>query len=92
MAERVAVFIDGSNLYYKLKSPEMDFKNLRNFNYRGLCEFLARGRTVVACGYYVGAVRAGLEDARAQEMRKKQQQLFGHLESPSQQFIIKRGI
>ncbi|MDO8667661.1 MAG: hypothetical protein Q7K35_01020 [bacterium] len=40
--ERVAVFIDGSNLYHKLK--ELRIPNTINFSYAGLCKKLARGR------------------------------------------------
>ena len=54
--DTVAVFIDGSNFYNKLK--ELGVRHTPNFNYRGLAEWLAHGRDVVYCGYYVGVVRA----------------------------------
>ena len=68
--KRLAVFIDGSNLYFKLKSLEI--KNLSRFNFRGLVEWLARGRKIVSAGYYVGVVRAKADDIKGQKMRQAQ--------------------
>ena len=51
----VAVFIDGSNFYYKVK--DLGIRHLASFDYRGLAEWLGNGRQVVYCGYYVGVVR-----------------------------------
>src|SRR6266487_2399080 len=61
--DRVAVFIDGSNFYNKLK--DLGIRNTPKFDYRGLAEWLAHGRTVVYCGYYVGVVRAKPGDVKA---------------------------
>jgi hypothetical protein len=41
--KRVAVFIDGSNLYHKLK--DLKVPNTINFRYIDLCKKLARDRT-----------------------------------------------
>jgi len=87
--ERVAVFIDGSNLYYKLRSLEI--KSKRSFDFHGLAYWLARGREVVSQRYYVGVVRAKEGDERGQQLRKRQQQLFSHLSSSSQGFVVSRG-
>ncbi len=89
--ERIAVFIDGSNLYYKLRSKELGFKNLNKFNYKGLSEFLARERKVVYQGYYVGVVRVEKGNKKGEELRREQQRLFAHIESKVQGFTIKRG-
>lgn len=89
--ERVAVFIDGSNLYHKLKDKEIDFGNTTKFNFRKFANWLALDRDIVYCGYYVGAVKADAGDARAQNLRKNQQKLFSHLCSKEQSFEIKRG-
>jgi hypothetical protein len=62
--DTVAVFIDGSNLYNKLK--DLGIRHTPNFNYRGLAEWLARGRDLVYCGYYVGVVRAKPGDIKAE--------------------------
>ncbi|MDO8462729.1 MAG: NYN domain-containing protein [bacterium] len=87
--ERIAVLIDGSNFYYKLKSLEV--KNKRKFDFRGLTAWLARERSVISQRYYVGVIRAKEGDERGQQLRKRQQQLFSHLTSPSQHFEVRRG-
>lgn len=87
--ERVAVFIDGSNFYNKLK--EIDVRHYPTFNYRGLAEWLAHGRDVVYCGYYVGVVRAKPGDAKAEAMKNQQVNLFNNLQSKRQQFTVHRG-
>lgn len=48
--DTVAVFIDGSDFYNKIK--ELGIRHTSNFDYRGLAEWLAHGRMVVYCGYY----------------------------------------
>ena len=85
--QRVAIYIDGSNLYHKLK--ELDINDTISFNYRGLSDFLARDRKVIAYRYYVGVVRVKKENKKAVNMRKNQQKLFSNLEK--QGFRIKRG-
>jgi uncharacterized LabA/DUF88 family protein len=87
--ERVAVFVDGSNFYNKLK--ELSIRHTPNFDYRGLAEWLALGRTIVECGYYVGAVRAKAGDAKAEAMKNQQVNLFNNLQSKRQRFIVHRG-
>lgn len=87
--ERIAVFIDGSNLYYKLKS--LGIKRTRSFDFHGFAHWLARGREVVSQRYYVGVVRAKEGDERGQQLRKRQQQLFSHLALPTQHFEVRRG-
>lgn len=87
--ERVAVLIDGSNLYYKLKS--LGIKRTRSFDFHGFAHWLAHGREVVSQRYYVGVVRAKEGDERGQQLRKRQQQPFSHLALPVQHFEIRRG-
>ncbi|MFA6161187.1 MAG: NYN domain-containing protein [Patescibacteria group bacterium] len=89
MEERVAVFIDGSNFYYKLKS--LNVAHLLVFDYGRFTEWLARNRHIVARGYYVGVVRAKSDDDKAQKMRLNQRRLFNYLLQPSQGFYIKKG-
>lgn len=88
---RVAVYIDGSNFYHKMKSPELNIENLTNFNFRGLAEKLVSGRVIVSCRYYVGVVRAEENNEKGQKLRKEQQRLFAHLKSPGQNFVVKQG-
>ena len=88
--KRVAVYIDGSNLYYKLK--ELDIKNITYFEYGKLAEWLAReDGSVVAKRYYIGAVRAKGGDKKAVRMQENQVRLFNHLRSKSEGFSVQRG-
>lgn len=83
--KRVAVYIDGSNLYFKLK--ELDIKNITYFEYGKLAEWLAReDGSVVAKRYYIGAVRAKGGDKKAVKMQENQVRLFNHLRSRSEGF------
>jgi len=68
--EKVAIYIDGGNLYHKLK--DLKVPNTTDFNYYGLCEYLARGRKIVVHRYYVGVVRAKKDDKKGQRLRKAQ--------------------
>lgn len=87
--DTVAVFIDGSNLYNKLK--DLGMRHTPNFNYRGLAEWLARERDLVYCGYYVGVVRAKPGDSKAEALKNRQVNLFNNLQSKHQRFVIQRG-
>ncbi|MFH1145388.1 MAG: NYN domain-containing protein [bacterium] len=87
---KVAVFIDGSNLYFKLK--ELDLVNLLHYDYRGLSQWLARDREIMSVSYYVGVVRVEHgSNKKIIEMRKSQQRLFAHLQSSAQNIQIKKG-
>ena len=87
--ERVAVFVDGSNFYRRLK--DLGIRHVNKFDYRGLALWLARSRSLVYCGYYVGVVRAAPGNLKAQSMRAKQIGLFNHLQSKKQRFVVNRG-
>ena len=86
---RVAVFIDGGNFYFKLK--ELEVKNISHFGYRQLAEWLARDRTVIFVGYYVGVVRAQPNDVKGQKLRAGQVGLFNYLRSKEQRLAIRQG-
>ena len=86
---RVAVFIDGGNFYHKLK--DLKIQNKSQFGYRQLAEWLARDRTLVYAGYYIGVVRAKPDDVKGQALRAGQVGLFNFLRSPKQRFIIRQG-
>lgn len=83
---RIAVFIDGSNLYFKLK--DLKIPNTTGFDYLGLCNLLARKRNLISHSYYVGVVRA-TDDKKEQERRMAQRKLFNTL--MIQRFTIRRG-
>lgn len=86
---KVSIFIDGSNFYFKLKSLKLE--NLSRFDYRGFIEWLARGRSIVYAGYFIGVVRAKPDDKKGQKMRRAQVNLFNFLKSKKQNFIINKG-
>ena len=87
--DRVAVFVDGGNFYFKLRS--LSLPCLLKFDYGGFVGWLAHGREIISRQYYVGVVRAAQNDERAQQLRINQRRLFNHLLSPSQGFQIKKG-
>lgn len=87
--DTVAVFIDGSNFYNKLK--DLGIRHTPSFDYRGLAEWLAHGRTVVSCGYYIGVVRAKPGDTKAEAMKNQQVNLFNNLQSKRQHIVVHRG-
>ena len=80
---RVAVFIDGSNLYFKLRSlipSKMDFIGYR---YRDLAlSLLGQGEKLSYIGYYVGVVRdtkRTRDHEKTLELLRNQQKLFEQL-------------
>ncbi|NCU42029.1 MAG: NYN domain-containing protein [Candidatus Moranbacteria bacterium] len=86
--ERVAVYIDGSNFYYKLK--DLSLKNLVYFQYGEFAKFLCRSeRCLVGKRYYIGAVKA--RDEKSKKMQEDQVRLFSHLQSDKCRFSIQRG-
>lgn len=86
---RAAVYIDGSNFYFKLRNLKL--KNISKFDYHAFSQWLARDRSIISKRYYVGVVRAEESNIKGQELRREQQKLFAHLTSPNQEFIIKQG-
>jgi len=87
--ERVIVFLDGSNFYHRLKDPELDFKQLLIFDYKRFAEWLAHGRKIVDCIYYVALVRKEVGNIKSEELVKDQQKLFAYLQK--QGWKIKTG-
>lgn len=89
--KRVAIYIDGSNFYFKLSSTPLNFSNLTHFDYFGFAKWLARDRIFGNVRYYIAVVRAKEDNQKGQELRKKQQKLFAHLTSPLQNCVVKKG-
>jgi uncharacterized LabA/DUF88 family protein len=84
---RAAVFIDGSNFYFKMKS--LGVKRLKKYGYYALCKDLAGDRKIMTIGYYVGVVRATFSDVKGQKLRRAQIDLFNHLRD--QKVIVHKG-
>jgi len=87
--ERVVIFLDGSNFYHRLKDPELKFKQLLNFDYKKFAEWLAHGRKIINCIYYVGLVRKEKNNQKSEDLMGKQQKLFANLKN--QGWEIKTG-
>lgn len=80
---RVAVFIDGSNFYFKLKTLVPKKMDMINYRYLDLIKsMLYDGEQISYFGYYVGVIRADgklKNSKKAQTMRTNQQRLFAGL-------------
>jgi uncharacterized protein (TIGR00288 family) len=87
--QRVAIFLDGSNFYHRMKDAELDFKQSLGFNYKSFAEWLAYDRNIVSMTYYVGLVRKEQGNTKSEELVKNQQKLFANLKK--QNWIIKTG-
>lgn len=79
--ERVIIFLDGSNFYHRLKDAELNLKQLLGFSYKKFAEWLAHGRHIVKCVYYVGLVRKEKGNSKSEELVKNQQRLFANLKN-----------
>lgn len=76
---RVIIFLDGNNFYHRLKDPELNFKNLLGFDYKKFAQWLAHGRKIVDCIYYVGLVRKEAGNPKSEALVSNQQRLFAFL-------------
>jgi len=79
--------MDGSNLYFKLKS--LGFKNLLSFKFSDFAKFLAGKDKLIKSSYYVGVVREKVGDKKSKELMSGQMKLFSALRR--QGFDIIRG-
>ncbi len=87
MSEKVAVFIDGGNLYRLLK--EHGILPGKRFDYSAFVNFLLRGRALSSKTYYVGIVRNHDGTTQSQKMVEGQQKFLTNL--AGQGFNIERG-
>lgn len=78
MAERVAIFIDGSNFYFKLK--ELNIDHLLNLDLGKFAKFLARNRKIVKKCYFIGKVRQD-GTPKSEKLFDGQQKLLGRLKN-----------
>lgn len=75
-SERVAILVDGSNMYHYLKG--LGYEPKIQFEYRKFGEWLSGGRQIVSATYYIGKVRAD-QSAQSQRLRVNQQRLMSWL-------------
>lgn len=86
------MFIDGNNLYFKLK--ELIFKfdkkySLLKFDFRQFCGWLSGSNKLLEIHYYLGAIRRKINDEKCEKMYANQQRLFRKLQN--QNIIISLG-
>ena len=87
MSEKVAIFVDGGNLYRSLKDHGI-FPNKR-FDYSQFVTHLLRQRSLAWKAYYVGIVRNHDNTTKSQKMVEGQQKFLSNLQT--QGFNIERG-
>lgn len=78
MAERVALLIDGSNFYHRLR--ELGLSDLLRFDYERFSHALAGSRQVVSRMYYIGAIREERGNKRSRTLMANQQRLLSRLQ------------
>ena len=75
---KIAVFIDGGNLYSKLK--DLKIKHTSKFDFQNFLKTLTGGITPTFVGYYVGQVRKEKGNTKSEILYANQQKLFAHLQ------------
>ena len=86
--ERVAVYIDGSNTYNKLKALGLP-DEIKRFDYAAFMAHLVGERTLISKRYYVGIVRNHDGSEKSEKLVRKQQQFLERLRLTD--FEIKSG-
>lgn len=86
--EKVAVYIDGSNTYNKLKKLGVPEEGKR-FDFSTFVSHIVGERQLVSKRYYVGVVRNHDNSEKSEKLVRKQQQFLETLRSTG--FEIKRG-
>lgn len=88
LKERIAVYIDGGNLYRKLKNLGIPEESSR-FNFSAFVEYLVGDRVLVSKRYYVGIVRNVDGSQKSENMVKGQQKFLNSLRDEG--FEVKPG-
>ena len=79
MTDRIAILIDGSNMYHY--SKELKLSRLLEFNYNQFAEFLSAKRSRVSATYYIGKMREQPGNLRSRQLMANQQKLVGRLQN-----------
>ncbi len=82
---RVIVFIDGNNFYFKLKgmtSERPEAFKLLDFNYQSFARSLAKDNKLIEIRYYVGAIKrqGGPSREKSEKLYANQQKLIAKLQ------------
>lgn len=86
--ERVAVYIDGSNTYQRLKGIGIPEQSKR-FNFSAFIKHLVGERVLISKRYYVGIVKNIDKSEKAEQMVKSQQKFLDNLRTEN--FEVKPG-
>lgn len=86
--EIVAVYIDGGNLYKRLKEMGV-FGKSKRFNFSAFVEHLVGERSLISKRYYVGVVRNFDKSEKSEKMVRSQQKFLNGLQTEG--FKIKLG-
>lgn len=86
---KIAVFIDGGNLYRRLK--ELKIQHVSQFDFNGFIQFLSNGAASVYTGYYIGQIQKEKKNPKSNELYIKQQKAFAHLNATVPGMRIVRG-
>ncbi len=74
--KRIAILIDGSNFYFKLK--DIGLQNQLNFDFSTFGKFLAGTNKIVLSKYYIGKIRTD-GTTKTQKLFNHQRKLLAHL-------------
>jgi len=86
---RATVFIDGSNLYHRLKSLIDDKSmSLLDFDYRKFSEWLCKENKLQEIRYYVGVIKRQKNNKKSEIMYANQQRLFRKLQQQNIEIIL----
>lgn len=84
--EKVYVYIDGSNLYWNLKTADCADMS---FNFQKFIKNLVGKRALEGVRYYIGQIKPKDGDEKSQKLHRHQQRLFEKLKKAG--FYIVRG-
>jgi len=87
--ERVAVYIDGNNLYKYLRDEEVNFPKGTKFNLGRFVDSLVGRRKLVSKRYYIGIARNIDDSDKSKKIVSGQQKFLSKIENEG--FTIKRG-
>ena len=81
---RVFIFIDGNNFYFKLKELSSHLGGkfpLLDFDFKKFCEWLAGSEKLIDARYYIGALKRQRNNEKSEKMYANQQKLISKLQN-----------
>jgi uncharacterized LabA/DUF88 family protein len=83
--QRSAIFIDGSNFYFKLKG--LGFSNLLHFDFSYFSQYLVGSHILVSQTYYIGKVKTD-NSLKSQQLFTNQRKLLQHLQTHNVKYVF----